>query len=1082
MMNFKNVPADIPAPVKAEIERIQKIKQDNYGVVFAVRDIYETVLKVLLLSICYLMEAEDDDCFCKILFLKQMAFGDWINALPSELKKSKYVLNHPLMRKYIKNLVRFYNSSNIIRWRNDYIGHGLMSNPEDDSFFADVETKMNELIGFLGKYSIPEEIMELDFDYLAPFMFVEGSDFFLYESISQLGETFYTNHTTRKRVVRNSEYFKEKRRKYTDVLAVTQDKTIQGEDIYLSEEDKSVDGYHLASFYEKPVYMESWILKILNENDKGVFLMKGGRGTGKSSFVLACDELNQHGEQKVTIRVDDEAVSVRAYYCSRIDISSINDFISYLHEILNVLPNGNRFRSREGNLPDYNVSIAETLSFYRNQYEKKLEREKLILFIDGIDELTDKGWSILNLLPSKDAISAGVYIVLTCRAERDEVPDVVLNFMSRFSFTDSVEFDRRKENHTLMTQILMKQYKFSEEDAEAVATAFDDRLVSLPLLVGQDRQEILNLITTSKCNISLSRIADGYLSRLELRYGKECFSDFIRFLMIVSEGTEGLTLLEISRLSAERNATLKELCFLKDANPFLSEYRSYRGNLFSISRKEYRDYLRQQYSDVFADTVAEWSAILEQFELEEIIFIDEINLDALLYICSNLSEFQIIFPGTEPFSIEKKGTAVLYKIYHICHLVNVADKMHRIRRALRGMTAVISTIEKLIDLNRTDHRLVDLFLECTADAIERAVILREMELSKELAERVNALITDHPKLFYTDQEERNMRLARFYANGMIRFCEEYDTQKAEEYFVKSNESLGEISSYSDELKEKFYEVRESILHNYLGVSRNCKPWEVIPQAQELKQIADRKPISFKRAGEYLMVAMCYKSVHKLDESEQVLRDAADILGQVLCERKSSWENLCDAYEIEIYMTVYWRLCQCVSEKIKQNLDGASFYELKIAIKIMDEFIQYIIESSHRGFGYFDMMRLNFMTTDALLRNSLSVKLDYSCFKAINMWDGRVLTASDIRDESYKIIAMIKQGYRTLKNGGIAYNKIDAMFNLMNCACIYSSFGDQEEGIDLLRRTIDEYTAVNEQVVSVHRILEKKLQELKQHKI
>lgn len=136
MMNFKNVPADIPAPVKAEIERIQKIKQDNYGVVFAVRDIYETVLKVLLLSICYLMEAEDDDCFCKILFLKQMAFGDWINALPSELKKSKYVLNHPLMRKYIKNLVRFYNSSNIIRWRNDYIGHGLMSNPEDDSFFA----------------------------------------------------------------------------------------------------------------------------------------------------------------------------------------------------------------------------------------------------------------------------------------------------------------------------------------------------------------------------------------------------------------------------------------------------------------------------------------------------------------------------------------------------------------------------------------------------------------------------------------------------------------------------------------------------------------------------------------------------------------------------------------------------------------------------------------------------------------------------------------------------------------------------------------------------------------------------------
>ena len=49
------------------------------------------------------------------------------------------------------------------------------------------------------------------------------------------------------------------------------------------------------------------------ENTKGIFLMKGGRGTGKSSFALACDELNQHGDQKIVLKSEGDKVSVRAY-------------------------------------------------------------------------------------------------------------------------------------------------------------------------------------------------------------------------------------------------------------------------------------------------------------------------------------------------------------------------------------------------------------------------------------------------------------------------------------------------------------------------------------------------------------------------------------------------------------------------------------------------------------------------------------------------------------------------------------------------------------------------------------------------
>lgn len=127
--------------------------------------------------------------------------------------------------------------------------------------------------------------------------------------------------------------------------------------------------------------------------------MKGGRGTGKSSFVLACDELHQHGDQKISLSGDGVDVAVRAYYCNRIDFSNVNDFSSYVCELLGTFPDATRIRSRLGNLPGSRSTLAEILKFYREQYERLCGKEKLVLFIDGIDELTRRGWQILDLLP-----------------------------------------------------------------------------------------------------------------------------------------------------------------------------------------------------------------------------------------------------------------------------------------------------------------------------------------------------------------------------------------------------------------------------------------------------------------------------------------------------------------------------------------------------------------------------------------------------------------------------------------------------------------------------------------------------------
>lgn len=70
-----------------------------------------------------------------------MAFGDWVNEMPSMLKKADYVLNRPGIRKYIVKLAAFYNNIGIVKWRNDFIGHGLMSATDDVDFFNDVKKR-----------------------------------------------------------------------------------------------------------------------------------------------------------------------------------------------------------------------------------------------------------------------------------------------------------------------------------------------------------------------------------------------------------------------------------------------------------------------------------------------------------------------------------------------------------------------------------------------------------------------------------------------------------------------------------------------------------------------------------------------------------------------------------------------------------------------------------------------------------------------------------------------------------------------------------------------------------------------------
>ena len=1079
-VNINLIPSNLPSPIKEEFNRLPAITPNSYGLVFAVRDLYETALKTICLSICYLTDQNGDDSFCSVLFSpKQMAFGDWVNGLPAKLGEVSYVKNHQELRRYLKKIVAFYNSSQIVKWRNDFIGHGLMANQEDSAFFTDVEGKIKQLIQFFQTNALPANIQQLDFEHMGPFMFREGAEFYLYESVLPNGAVCYTNQTTRRRISRQVTYVTEKRRKYFDTLNITQNQQVWNQEIYLSDDDKAIDGFHLTTYYKKPVYMLNWLNQCIADNPGGIFLMLGGRGTGKSSFVLACDELNQHGEQKIRLKYDDTVLSVRAYYCNRIDFSNINDFESYVEDILRQQPDGTWIKNRSGRSASAEKDLWALLQFYRQQYLAFSGREKLLFFIDGIDELTSRGWDILHFLPDPGQIPEGVYVVLTCRSEMEEVPPLVQDFIHSYPFTGRIDFQRNAENHQLFLEILEEQFQVSSDVGARVAKAFDHRLSVLPLLMTLSGEEVQDLVAEETAANSLDTLASNYLDRIKLRYGTCYYKEFVRFLMTISEAKEGLSLNEISLLSSAHETTIQELCFLKDAAPFLMEYRSYRGNLYGLSRTEYRDFLRKIYKAEFVELLLEWQSCLAQLNFDEPLTLSEAYNDILLYLCAHWGEFQ------EEYKRDLNGLAInrstddgrhfLQNMYRLCSQTGIVGQVHRSSRVLRGLTSVELSLELLISAGIYNDKDIFLLLECASDMIECAVNLREMALASELINRLSAFIEE--KHLTAANVEQRLLFAKFYARCMIYYCEIYDADKAEYYFNKAITILGDAADYGT-LQEHYEQVQDALWHNYLGVYRNYAPEKTLQLAEKFMKNVQKQQLSFSKVNNYLMAAMCYKSASNAQQSEALLREACDMMEEILEVRQMSYVDMTNPHEQELYMNVYWRLAQSINETCKANLAAVSFAELKLSIRILDNFINAVVLASLNGFGHFDSLRLDMMTTAALLRNALAFKLFNSPLKNVSLATSGIMGVPDYREEALRAAAIVEQAYENLQEAGIAYNKINAMANLMNCACVYSGFGENSLAVQKLEMILRRFQPENAQEQMVYCAMQGKLEEIR----
>ena len=84
------------------------------------------------------------------------------------------------------------------------------------------------------------------------------------------------------------------------------------------------------------------------------------------------------------------------------------------------------------------------------------------------------------------------------------------------------------------------------------------------------------------------------------------------------------------------------------------------------------------------------------------------------------------------------------------------------------------------------------------------------------------------------------------------------------------------------------------------------------------------------------------------------------------------------------------------------------------------------------------------------------------FRILKNAGGSVQTVEDYVSEAIQAAAVTEQAYASLYNAGALADRTDAVYNLMNCAYVYSGCGDNQRALALLEKILSGYVPDNEQ--------------------
>ena len=450
----------LPAPIANEYRTLFELTEQDevYQAVVKLKDFaevcYRAVVLTAIATVSRQATAKGESVGTAFALLsdfltKPPSIGNWEDKLTS-IKKDYSALLPPALSDVIGKVNEMKNKLQMSAYRNEYIGHGAYMATASETLAKDTKQKLTVLVKALSElypmwasFTIElqgkpqqgwqavrrpafhsEKVSVKCGDKAVPvsqFILFEDKRYYFFDKYNRTtGATEYLCFSDGRRLSRQVSLFSDLCRIYDRTGTGRMDGELNRSVIPSNLSVTFDEISNLALDFVEDTSVTQWLQDCLERHDKGIFVLQGPKGSGKSAYCAALDPLVSPYDH-----ISLENTEVRCYYGSRSALYSHLDFANFTENVFN-LKNQAGLRKQifsvSGNMTHAKentgaADIAAMLREWRSIHDKNGEThcEKLLYVIDGVDQMCCANAGSEKMIPTVGMLSDGVYMLLTTR-------------------------------------------------------------------------------------------------------------------------------------------------------------------------------------------------------------------------------------------------------------------------------------------------------------------------------------------------------------------------------------------------------------------------------------------------------------------------------------------------------------------------------------------------------------------------------------------------------------------------------------------------------------------------------------------
>lgn len=621
---YEQMGVHYPEMLKSMYREIRQLAVDGstYGMLLELRCLFEALIRwYVLIGIAY-ADYQEKKQLVALLFdpERSLSFGDWVQVFPRRLAQDPQVgLNS--LGALLTNLNKRYAKAQVVSWRNETIGHGALQPDTSQTFQAETERMLltlkqclednAQLASNVSCQMKPDGLLYCTIDNgeefaLAPFIHWANGEYRLFDSLrdSEKQTCLELSYLTGVRTQRKEPHFFDLRSRYYGSIPFAVKDSFD-DDVFTGQMENTLRHYHEPQrYWKQPHYMQA-LMDFMDGNDRGVLLFQSESGTGKSTF---CHYIDGLGKRKL----ERQNMICRCYPCSRTSFRSYEEFCRTLQDLFCMAPEEDTdlrgatpalIPNTAGMTPS--KILAEFLNEFRRLYDRKFGRERLLLILDGIDELSPEATGLLNFVPVPDDLDQGVYVLITCRLE-GIAGTYQWDFLQAHPFLERRTFNKAQENREVLKKtvgdsVFLSGQALNAEQIDRVCSLLDNRFTGLPVV-----RAVLSQTADFEDAFRAQSLLDAYIQFLLRLYGENMFSRAQRVLLSIALAYEPLSVRQIASLAFDEPPTVELLAILRDLAPILLSVRDNQGAKYIIGHPEFGSQLRTRFHAGCAALVSTW--------------------------------------------------------------------------------------------------------------------------------------------------------------------------------------------------------------------------------------------------------------------------------------------------------------------------------------------------------------------------------------------------------------------------------------------------------------------------------------------